>query len=477
MTPQFDFGMIGLGVMGSNLLLNLADNGFATTGYDLNPERMQALETAARPGTTVKGAASMEEMVLSLKKPRKLMMLVPAGNPVDSAINSLLPHLESGDILIDGGNSFYRDTLRRVAQLHEQGIHFFGMGISGGELGARLGPSMMPGGDREAYQFLKPLLEAVAAEADGKPCVAFMGKGAAGHYVKMVHNGIEYAMMQMISEVYDILHRGAGYTAEQLQALFQKWNDGPLQSFLIEITADVFRFRDTETKAWLVDMILDEAGSKGTGRWTTQEALNLPVAIPAIDAAVAARTLSGVRGQRQEAAKLFGQKTAAVNKAAALEAELESALFTGFICAYAQGLSMLAAASHEEGMDIPLPAVVQVWKGGCIIRSALLKQLEQAFAQNETLPNILLDKTVAGLVQEHESGLRNVLTQAIAAAVPVPALSASLAYLDSYRSERLPTNLVQAQRDYFGAHTYKRTDREGVFHTEWHEGPDEQPEP
>jgi 6-phosphogluconate dehydrogenase len=477
MTPQFDFAMIGLGVMGSNLLLNLADNGFATTGYDLNPDRMQALEAAARPSTTVKGATELAQMVQSLKKPRKLMMLVPAGNPVDSAINSVLPHLESGDILIDGGNSFYRDTLRRVAQLQEKGIHFFGMGISGGELGARLGPSMMPGGDREAYQYLKPLLEAVAAEADGKPCVAFMGKGAAGHYVKMVHNGIEYAMMQMISEVYDILHRGAGYTAEQLQALFQKWNEGPLQSFLIEITSDVFRFRDTETAGWLVDMILDEAGSKGTGRWTTQEALNLPVAIPSIDAAVSARILSGARSQRLEAARLFAQKTSAVSKTATLEAELESALFTGFICAYAQGLSMLAAASKEEGMDIPLPAVVQVWKGGCIIRSALLKQLEQAFSQNDTLANILLDKAVAGLVRQHEGGLRQVLLQAIPAGIPTPALSASLAYLDGYRSSRLPTNLVQAQRDYFGAHTYQRTDREGVFHTEWHEGPDAQPEP
>lgn len=477
MTPQFDFAMIGLGVMGSNLLLNLADNGFATTGYDLNPDRMQALEAAARPGTTVKGAATMEEMVLSLKKPRKLMLLVPAGNPVDSAINALLPHLESGDILIDGGNSFYRDTLRRVAHLQERGIHFFGMGISGGELGARLGPSMMPGGDREAYQYLRPLFEAVAAVADGKPCVAFMGNGAAGHYVKMVHNGIEYAMMQMISEVYDILHRGAGYTNQQMLALFQKWNEGPLQSFLIEITADVFRFRDTETKGWLLDMVLDEAASKGTGRWTTQEALNLPVAIPSIDAAVAARTLSGVRSQRLEAARLFGQKAAQVAATPTLEASLEGALFTGFICAYAQGLSMLAAASKVEGMNIPLPAVVQVWKGGCIIRSALLKQLEQAFAQNETLPNILLDKTVAGLVARHEAGLRQALLHAIPAGLPAPALSAALAYLDGYRSERLPTNLIQAQRDYFGAHTYRRTDREGVFHTEWHEGPDEQPEP
>lgn len=469
MTPQFDFAMIGLGVMGSNLLLNLADHGYATTGYDLNPDRMEALENAARKGTTVKGAPTIEAMVQSLKKPRKLMMLVPAGAAVDSAIEAVLPYLESGDILIDGGNSFYRDTLRRVAFLQEKGIHFFGMGISGGEMGARLGPSMMPGGDRETYQYLKPLLEAVAAKADGKPCVAFMGNGAAGHFVKMVHNGIEYAMMQMISEAYDLLRRGAGYGNDDIKAVFEQWNKGPLQSFLIEITAEVFNTKDTETEGWLLDQILDEAGSKGTGRWTTQEALNLPVAIPSIDAAVSARTISGVRSQRLEAARIYGQKTGSVKRSATLEGELESALFTGFICAYAQGLSMLAAASKAENMQIPLPAVVQVWKGGCIIRSQLLKQLEAAFSRNEDLPNVLLDKDVAALVQQHEGGLRKVLTQTIAAAIPAPALAASLAYLDGYRSERLPTNLIQAQRDYFGAHTYRRIDREGVFHTEWAE--------
>lgn len=469
MSQQFDFGMIGLGVMGSNLLLNLADHGYATTGYDLNPDRMQALEAAAHPGTRVKGAASIMEMVASLKKPRKLMMLVPAGKAVDAAIDSLLPYLESGDILIDGGNSFFRDTLRRVVYLQEKGIHFFGMGISGGELGARLGPSMMPGGDQEAYSYLKPLLEAVAAKANGVPCVAFMGNGAAGHYVKMVHNGIEYAMMQLIGEAYDLLHRGAGYSNEQLQALFKQWNSGLLQSFLISITADIFRTKDPDTGAYVVDIILDEAGSKGTGRWTTQEALNLPIAIPTIDAAVAARTISGVRAQRLQAADLYKATTHYIDEAAALTQDLESALFTAFICAYAQGLSMIAAASSEENMNIPLPSVVQVWKGGCIIRSALLAQFDKAFEKDAHLPNLLLDDEVAALVQAHEEALRSTVAKAIAARIPVPAFSSALAYIDSYRSAQMPTNLIQAQRDYFGAHTYRRIDKDGVFHTEWHE--------
>jgi 6-phosphogluconate dehydrogenase len=467
MSQQFDFAMIGLGVMGSNLLLNLADNGFATIGYDLNPVRMQELEAAARPGTVVKGAASLAEMVQSLKKPRKLMMLVPAGAPVDAAISTVLPYLEEGDILIDGGNSFYKDTLHRIAYLQDKGIHFFGMGISGGELGARLGPSMMPGGDKEAYQYLKPLLEAVAAKAEGKPCVAYMGNGAAGHYVKMVHNGIEYAMMQLIGEAYDLLHRGAGFKNDQLQALFQKWNEGALQSFLIDITADIFRTIDAETGKAVIDIILDEAGSKGTGRWTTQEALNLPVAIPTIDAAVAARTISGKRAQRLQAAKQYNSSTNSIGEPDALAAELESALLVAFLCAYAQGLNMIAVASVEEAMNIPMPSVIQVWKGGCIIRSGLLAQFEQAFANDAQLPNLLLNNEIGVLVQGHEAALRTVLQKAIAARIPVPAFSSALAYLDSFRSPQLPTNLVQAQRDYFGAHTYRRIDKEGVFHTEW----------
>src|SRR5215204_1864183 len=308
MDIQYDFGMIGLGVMGSNLLLNMADHGFAAIGYDLKPERAKAFEEAAAKGTVVKGVVNLEHMMVALKKPRKIMMLVPAGPPVDAVINSLLPFLEKGDIVIDGGNSYFKDTLKRVASLEEKGMHFFGMGVSGGELGARLGPSMMPGGDKEAYQYLQPILEAIAAKANNEPCVAYMGNGAAGHYVKMVHNGIEYAMMQMISEVYDLLPRGAGLDNKSLHTTFLKWNEGQLQSFLIEITAEVFKTQDDATNDpndFLVDKILDQAGSKGTGKWTSQEAMDLPVPIPTIDMAVAMRDLSVYKEQRTKAARLY----------------------------------------------------------------------------------------------------------------------------------------------------------------------------
>jgi 6-phosphogluconate dehydrogenase len=473
MAQQYDFGMIGLGVMGSNLLLNIADHGFAAIGYDLKPERGQALEAAANKGTTVKGVADLAQMVSLLKKPRKIMALVPAGAPVDAVIESLLPLLEEGDILIDGGNSFFKDTLRRIAYLQDKGIHFFGMGVSGGEMGARTGPSMMPGGDREAYVYLKPILEAIAAKADGEPCVAYMGNGAAGHYVKMVHNGIEYAMMQMIAEAYDILHRGAGYSNEDLHGLFSRWNNGQLHSFLIGVTAEVLRVKDTETNKFLVDLILDKAGSKGTGKWTSQQALDLGVAIPTIDAAVAARVLSGLKEERVKASVLYplaSHKTSVPR--AELEELLEEALFSGFALAYAQGLSLLSKASDELGMSIPLPGVIKVWRAGCIIRSAMLGQFSAAFALDPESGSLLLNREIARLLKDRENSLRQVIVLSVNASIPVPALMSALAYYDAYRSERMSTNLIQAQRDYFGAHTYERTDKPGVFHTEWH-APDE----
>jgi 6-phosphogluconate dehydrogenase len=469
MEQQYDFGMIGLGVMGSNLLLNMADQRFAAIGYDLKPERATAFEQAATPGTVVKGVVELAAMIRALKKPRKIMMLVPAGKPVDDVIASLLPLLEAGDIVIDGGNSFYKDTLRRVAYLQEKGFHFFGMGVSGGELGARTGPSMMPGGDKAAYEYLKPILEAIAAEADGVPCVAYMGKGAAGHYVKMVHNGIEYAMMQMISEVYDLLRRGLNYTNEQLVATFDEWNRGQLQSFLIEVTEDVFRTKDPETDQYLVDLILDQAGSKGTGKWTSQEAMNLPVSIPTIDTAVAMRDLSVYKSLRQQAAQLYKPQVVPVKaKQEELLAQLENALAFGFAVAYAQGLSMLAKASTVLEMDIPLPSVIQVWKAGCIIRSALLGNFTEAFAKDPGLSNILLDKGIAKLMQEREESMRSIVTLGVNSRIALPCLNSALTYYDAFLSERMPTNLIQAQRDHFGAHTYQRIDKEGAFHTEWH---------
>lgn len=462
--------MIGIGVMGSNLLLNIADHDFAVIGFDLKQERADKLEAAARKGTVVKGTTKMEEMVLSLKKPRKIMMLVPAGKPVDSVIENLLPHLEDGDILIDGGNSFYKDTLQRINYLQNKGIHFFGMGVSGGELGARLGPSMMPGGDREAYQYLKPILESVAARSDGEPCVAYMGNNAAGHYVKMVHNGIEYAIMQMISEVYDFLHRGGGLTNQALSSVFAKWNEGQLHSYLIEITAEVFKTLDNDTddpNDFLVDKILDQAGSKGTGKWTSQEAMDLPVAIPTIDMAVAMRDLSVYKEQRVKAAQLYRPSVNRTEITQDLLNQLENALSFCFTIAYAQGLSMLAKASDELKMNIPLPDVIKVWKAGCIIRSALLGNFTDAFKKQPGLYNLLLDDEIAELLKNREESIREVLLSGINAKIPMNGMMSALGYYDAFLSDRLPTNLIQAQRDFFGAHTYRRIDKEGVFHTEW----------
>lgn len=470
MEASFDFGMIGIGVMGSNLLLNMADNGYAVIGFDLKQERADKLEAAARPGTTVKGTTDITQMVAALKKPRKIMMLVPAGKPVDDVIANWLPHLEKDDILIDGGNSYYKDTNKRIHYLQDKGIHFFGMGVSGGEAGARFGPSMMPGGDKEAYQYLKPILEAIAAKADGVPCVAYMGNNAAGHYVKMVHNGIEYAMMQMISEAYDLLHRGGGLSNQELHSIFSEWNKDQLQSFLIEITAEIFKTGDNETKNpndFLIDKILDQAGSKGTGKWTSQEAMDLPVAIPTIDMAVSMRDLSVYKEQRTKAAQLFQQQIVTHEANTGFISDLENALAFCFVMAYTQGLSMLAKASDELAMNIPLPSVIQVWKSGCIIRSALLGNFTEAFKRDPKLPNLLLDTDIATLVKSREESTRRVVAAAVQSKIPVAGLSSALAYYDAYLSERLPTNLIQAQRDYFGAHTYQRIDKEGVFHTEW----------
>lgn len=473
MEPGFDFGMIGIGVMGSNLLLNIADHGFAVIGFDLKQERADKLQAAAKEGTTVKGTTKIEEMVASLKKPRKIMMLVPAGKPVDSVIENLLPHLDKNDILIDGGNSHFKDTLKRITYLQDKGIHFFGMGVSGGELGARLGPSMMPGGDKEAYQYLKPILEAIAAKADDEPCVAYMGNNAAGHYVKMVHNGIEYAIMQMISEVYDFLHRGGGLTNKALHSIFKKWNEGQLHSYLVEITAEVFKTQDNETddpSDFLVDHILDQAGSKGTGKWTSQEAMDLPVAIPTIDMAVAMRDLSVYKQQRVRAAKLYKPSVNTIEITQNDLDHLENALAFCFTIAYAQGLSMLAKASDELAMNIPLPNVIKVWKAGCIIRSALLGNFTEAFRKDPKLPNLLLDSEIAELLKNREESLRQVLEIGIKSKIPMAGMMSALGYYDAYLSDRLPTNLIQAQRDFFGAHTYQRIDKEGVFHTEWNVG-------
>lgn len=468
----FDFGMIGLGVMGRNLLLNMADHGFKVIGFDKDQQKGATLESSATPGTTVKGVGTLSEMIQQLERPRKLMMLVPAGKPVDDVINELLPIIEKGDIVIDGGNSHYTDTLRRVSYLQEKGIHFMGVGISGGEHGARTGPSIMPGGDPEAYRNVQPILEAVAAKVNNSACVAHLGKGAAGHYVKMVHNGIEYAIMQLISETYDLLKQGMGLTNDELYKVYKSWNEGELQSYLVEITKNIFLQQDDKTNNRLVDMILDKAGSKGTGKWTSQDAMDLPVPVPVIDMAVSMRDISTYKEERIQAAALY--KTSAVNIDVAREVfiqQLSDALYFASIICYAQGMAMLYKASTELDMQIPIQEVVRVWRGGCIIRSSLLDVFYAAYQENPKLSNLLLDKNVAKLLQSKKQHFRNVIMHATLTGYPIAGLMSALSYFDAYRSEHLPTNLIQAQRDYFGAHTYQRIDMPGIFHTEWENEP------
>ncbi|MBA3648488.1 MAG: NADP-dependent phosphogluconate dehydrogenase [Chitinophagales bacterium] len=460
--------MIGLGTMGRNLLLNMADHGFAAAGFDLDTGKISQLESAATPGSQVKGFPTLAQMTKALNRPRKIMMLVPAGKPVDDVIENLLPLLEKGDVIIDGGNSHYTDTLRRVKYVEEKGIHFMGIGISGGERGARNGPSIMPGGDQEAYNSIKQILQAVAAKVGDSACVAYLGKDAAGHYVKMVHNGIEYAIMQLISETYWLLKKGAGLNNDQLHGVYAAWNEGDMKSFLLEITAAIFLQQDDKTPNRLVDLILDKAGSKGTGKWTSQDAMDLPVPVPVIDIAVSMRDLSSYKEERVAVAQLYSSQDLN-NKPGISQDQLRDALHFATIICYAQGLAMLQKASEELKMEIPVPEVVRIWRGGCIIRSALLEIFLQAFNKTASLSNILLDPNVASLLKSKEQSIRQVITEAVKNGFPVAGMMAAISYFDAYRSAQLPTNLIQAQRDLFGAHTYQRVDMSGTFHTEWNQ--------
>ena len=464
---QYDFGMIGLGTMGSNLLLNMADHGFSVIGYDKDLKKTELLKHSATKDTLVEGVNTLAEMVRHLKTPRKLMMLVPAGNAVDSVLNELKALLEKGDIVIDGGNSHYTDTLRRLTNLSDAGFHFMGVGISGGEEGARRGPSIMPGGNEEAYSKIAPIFEAIAAKVKDEPCVAYLGKGAAGHYVKMVHNGIEYAIMQLISECYDIMHHGLHLSNEEMHEVFTDWDSGEMKSFLLEITAAIFKQKDEKTGKFLLDVIADKAGAKGTGKWTSLEGLNLPVPIPTIDAAVMMRNLSSLLEERLEADKLYRTSIEKIDidKKEFLPL-LHDALYFATVISYAQGLAMITTASKELEMDIPLPKVVDVWRGGCIIRSALLGVLKIAY-KDEDLKNVLLDKNIAELLQNKLPAIQKIVSLAGGNNYAMAGLMSSLNYFNSYRRQFLPTNLIQAQRDFFGAHTYQRIDEEGSFHTEW----------
>ncbi len=465
----YDFGMIGLGVMGRNFILNIADHDFAVIGYDKDLAKTTALEKEGE-GKKVKGTDTIEEFVGLLKTPRAIMMLVPAGAPVDSVINDLLPHLNKGDILIDGGNSYFLDTDRRAKFLEEKGIHYLGIGVSGGEKGARQGPSLMPGGQKEAYKVVKPIFEAAAAKVNNEPCVTYLGPGSAGNYVKMVHNGIEYGMMQLISEAYDLMRRGLGIDNNKLHQVFTQWNKGILQSFLIEITGAIFSQPDDKSHAMLVDKILDKAKQKGTGKWTSQHAFDLGVPLSVIDTAVTMRYLSALKAERVAASEIFPPK----DKTTAAEVEpflqkLESALYFAFITSYVQGMDLLKTASTEMNYNLNLSEVARIWRGGCIIRSACLEHIRNAYNKKPDLQNLLLDQYFAGEASKRATDMRHVVKFAVDQGIPAPGFMAALSYFDAYRSKRLPSNLIQAQRDNFGAHTYERVDVEGIFHTAWND--------
>jgi 6-phosphogluconate dehydrogenase len=460
---KYDFGMIGLGTMGRNLLLNMADSGFHVSGYDKNPDMVTLLEKESE-GISVQAYSDLENFIKELNTPRALMMLVPAGKIVDDVIESLLPYLQPGDLLIDGGNTYFADTERRVQYLESKDIHFFGVGISGGSEGARRGPSMMPGGNKEAYAVVKDIFEAVAAKVNGIPCVTWLGPGACGHFVKMVHNGIEYGMMQILSEVYGLMKGPMALSTDDIQNAFAQWNKGILNSFLVEITADIFSQSDDMIEGYLLDIINDQARSKGTGKWTSQLAMDLQVPVPTIDMAVAMRDLSKYKGIRQAADAIYSRNH---DTGALLTLkDLEGALYFSFLVTYAQGMHMLQVASKEYGYNLSMADISKIWRGGCIIRAAMLEDIHHAY-QDAGLPHLMLDRSIRDLIHAHEASMRRVSVEAIKFGVGMPALSSTLHYFDMIRLSRMPSNLIQAQRDYFGAHTYERTDREGVFHTNW----------
>ncbi|OGO09136.1 MAG: phosphogluconate dehydrogenase (NADP(+)-dependent, decarboxylating) [Chloroflexi bacterium RBG_13_66_10] len=469
MSPS-DIALIGLGVMGQNLALNMARHGFHVAAYNRTTSVTERFLAERLRGETIEGTSTLGELANRLSRPRKLILMVKAGGAVDAVVGDLRPHLSTGDILIDGGNSHYRDTARREEELAGEGLRFLGAGISGGEEGALLGPSIMPGGPKEAYDAVSGIFEAIAARGpDGSPCVAYLGPKGAGHYVKMVHNGIEYAMMQLLAETYDLLRRGLGIPTAELASLFAEWNKGELASFLVEITAGVLSRSDPEAGLPLVEVILDEAEQKGTGRWTVQDALDLGVAIPTIGAAVEARILSSMKEERAAASKVMPGSARRTRRSEARIEDARNALFCGFVCAYAQGMALLRTASEAYGYGINLAEVARIWRAGCIIRASLLDDIRSAFAVAPTLRNLL----VAGPIREQwaarEPGWRKTARLMLEAGLPAPATTASLAYFDAYRSERLPANLIQGLRDYFGAHTYRRVDRPGTFHTDWTE--------
>ncbi|GIO54021.1 phosphogluconate dehydrogenase (NADP(+)-dependent, decarboxylating) [Paenibacillus sp. SSG-1] len=461
-------GVAGLAVMGKNLALNMESKGFAVALYNRSPEKTKELLAEAE-GKNFVGTFSIEEFVQSLETPRKIMMMVKAGGPTDALIEQLVPHLEEGDILIDGGNAFFPDTERRYRELQAKGIRFIGAGVSGGEEGALKGPAIMPGGQKDAYELVEPILTAISAKVNGDPCSTYIGEGGSGHYVKMVHNGIEYGDMQLIGEAYHLLKDVLGLGTEELHDIFTEWNRGELDSYLIEITADIFSKKDPDTGKPMVDVILDAAGQKGTGKWTSQSSLDLGVPLSIVTESVFARFLSAMKEERVEASKILkGPHTAPYegDEREFVEA-VRKALYASKICSYAQGFAQLRAASEEFNWNLNFGSIAMIFRGGCIIRARFLENIKQAYDKNPELKNLLLDDYFGWVVTNYQDAWRNVVSVAMQRGIPVPAFASALAYYDSYRTDRLPANLLQAQRDYFGAHTFQRVDKEGTFHFQW----------
>ncbi len=470
-----DFGLIGLAVMGQNLVLNVASRGFRASVYNRTVETMTKFINGSAQGTGIQGHENLENFVASLERPRKVMLMVQAGSPVDSVIDQLVPLLEKGDLIIDGGNSLFTDSERRAKQLEQRGLRFIGTGVSGGEEGALKGPAIMPGGDESSWEIIRPVFEAIAAKVDGDPCVTHIGPGGAGHYVKMVHNGIEYGDMQLICEAYN-LFKSAGFTADELAQVFGKWNEGDLESYLIQITSKILEQNDPETGQPVVDIIMDRAGQKGTGRWTVMSGVENGIVISTINAAVEARILSSMKEQRTLAAtQLKGPSSQALLDSGWSKEEMigkvESALHASKIISYAQGLDLMKKVGIAHGWGLDLGSIARIWRGGCIIRARFLNRITEAYSREPDLGNLMLDDYFKDILNRSEKDWRDVICLAVKGGIPVPAFSASLGYYDSFRAERLPANLLQAQRDFFGAHTYERVDRPAgeFFHTDWPE--------
>ncbi|MCU7932301.1 MAG: NADP-dependent phosphogluconate dehydrogenase [Candidatus Thiodiazotropha sp. (ex Codakia rugifera)] len=466
---QFHIGLIGLGVMGRNLALNMEEKGFPVAVWNRHSEAIDQFVSEYQ-GKQFGGDADLGRFVAMLERPRRVLLMIKAGDPVDQVIEQLLPLLEPGDIVMDGGNSWFEDTQRRESYLREKGVHFVGVGISGGEEGARHGPSMMPGGSKDAYAEVSAVFEAITAQTEAGACVTHVGPDGAGHFVKMVHNGIEYADMQLLSEVYDLMRRGVGLSESEMGDLFDLWNQGPMESFLVELTAQVMKVRDSETNSPLVSLVMDKAGQKGTGRWTVQAALEQGVAVPGIAAAVDARLLSSMKAQRVAASSILqGPASNQVTDVQALLADLHGAIYASRITAYAQGMALIRSASDRYQWSVDLSETARIWKGGCIIRARLLDPIRQAFSCDPEPANLMIDAEMGAQLQALQGAWRRVIGFSLTAGIPVPVMSACLSYFDSYRTGRLPQNLIQAQRDAFGAHTYERVDHPewGFVHSDW----------